>query len=168
MTAQIPTTAFTICVSITDWTCCPDEYGPFLPNANLKTALEAMHINLNLCGLCDYYFDEIAVGTGDILVFTSSRFTETYFIADLYREMTDQLDIVTFYVSCPHQEVFEQVKPYLRSFFDQASCQISYEESNISMTAGSIYECRSDDTHRVIKETGYRQKVTFQSGGFAN
>lgn len=168
MTTQIPSTVFTVCVSITDWTCCPDEYGPFLPNADLKAALGAMHINLNLCGLCDYYFDEIAVGTGDILVFTSSRFTETYFIADLYRGMTDQLDIVTFYVSCPHQEVFEQVKPCLRRFFDQASYQFSYEESSTSMTAGSIVESRSGDTYRVIKETGYRQKVIFQSGNFVD
>ncbi|WP_269935366.1 hypothetical protein [Serratia liquefaciens] len=168
MTAQIPSTVFTVCVSMTDWTCCPDEYGPFFPNEDLKAALEAMHINLNLCGLCDYYFDEIAVGTGDILVFTSSRFTETYFIADLYREMTDQLDIVTFYVSCPQQEVFEQVKPYLRSFFDHASCQIAYEENNISMTASSLVESKSGDTYRVIEETGYRQKVFFQSGSFAN
>jgi hypothetical protein len=83
MTARMPTTVFTVRVSMSDWTCCPDEYGPFFPNVDLKAALEVMHISLNLCDLCEYYFDEIAVGTGDILVFTSSRFTETYFIADL-------------------------------------------------------------------------------------
>lgn len=168
MTAQIPGTVFTVCVSMTDWTCCPDEYGPFFPNADLKAALEALHISLNLCDLCDYYFDDIAVGAGDILIFTSSWFAETYFIADLYRDKTDQLDIVTFYVSCPQQEVFEQVKPYLRSFFDHASCQIAYEESSMSMTARSIVESKSGDTYRVIEETGYRQKVIFQSESFAN
>lgn len=167
MTAQIPGTVFTVCVSMTDWTCCPDEYGSFFPNADLKAALEALHINLNLCGLCDYYFDDIAPGAGDILIFTSSWFAETYFIADLYRDRTDQLDLATFYVSCPQQEVFEQVKPYLRSFFDHASCQISYEESSISMTARSLVESKSGDTYRVIEETGYRQKVIFQSKSFA-
>ncbi|WMT13691.1 hypothetical protein [Serratia fonticola] len=168
MTARMPTTVFTVCVSMSDWTCCPDEHGSLFPNADLKAALEAMYISLNLCDLCDYYFDEIAVGTGDILVFTSSRFTETYFIADLYREMTDQLDTVTFYISCPHHEVFEQVKPYLRRFFDQANYQFAYEENSASMTVGGIIESQSGDTYCVIEETGYQQKVIFQFENFAN
>lgn len=168
MTARMPTTVFTVCVSMSDWTCCPDEYGPFFPNTDLKAALEAMHISLNLGGLCDYYYDEIAVGTGDILVFTSSRFTETYFITDLYRGMTDQLDSVTFYISCPHPEVFGQVKTYLRRFFDKANYQFSYEESSASMTVGDIIGSQSGDTYCVIEETGYQQKVIFQAGDFVH
>ncbi|PVZ85491.1 hypothetical protein C9426_19660 [Serratia sp. S1B] len=168
MTAQIPSTVFTVCVSITDWTCCPDEYGPFFLNTDLKAALEALHINLNLCDLCDYYFDEIAVGTGDILVFKSSQLTDTYFIADLYREITDQLDMVTFYVNCPHQETYERVQPYLRSFFDHASYQFSYEESCASMVVNNIVKNKSGDVYRVIKEAHYRQKVIFETGRFAN
>ncbi|WP_152554983.1 hypothetical protein [Serratia sp. DD3] len=153
---------------MTDWTCCPDEYGPFCPNTDLKAALEAMHINLNICNLNDYYFDDITVGTGDILVFKSSQLTNTYFIADLYREITDQLDIVAFYVSSPHQEVFEQAKPYLRHFFDNAKCQIAYEESCSSMVVNNIVKSKSGDVYRVIKEAHYRQKVIFETGRFAN
>lgn len=152
---------------MSDWTYCPDDNGPFFPNTDLKAALEVLHIDLNLCGLCDYYFDEIAVGTGDILVFTSSMFTQTYFIADLYREMTDQLDTVTFYVNCPHQEVFEQVKPYLRRFFDKASYQFFYQENSRLETVDSLIQSKKNVDYRMIEETGYQQKVIFQTGNFA-
>ncbi|VXC98106.1 conserved hypothetical protein [Enterobacterales bacterium 8AC] len=161
MTARIPTTVFTICVSMSDWTYCTDEHGPFFPNADLKAALEAIHINLNLCDLCDYYFDDIAVGTGDILVFKSSKLTDTYFIADLYRGMTDQVDSVTFYIKCPHQEVMEQIKYYLRCFFDKADCQLTYEENSASIVVNNIVKSKSGGVYCVIEETDYRQKVIF-------
>jgi len=168
MAAQMLTTVFTVCVSMSDWTYCPDEFGPFFPNADLKAALEAMNINLNLCDLCDYYFDDIAVGTGDILVFKSSQLTDTYFIANLYREMTDQVDNVTFYIKCPHRVVIEQIKHYLRRFFDKADYQIAYKENCASMAVNNILESKSGRVYRVIEETGYTQKVIFQSGSFVD
>lgn len=166
MNAKVPATVCSVCVSMTDWTYCPDEDDIFLPSVKLQAALEVMHINMNLCAVCDYYFDEIAVGTGDILVFTSARYTDTYFIADLYREMTDQLDTVMFYVSCPHLEIFDQAKHYLRSFFEQAAYQFSYEESNLSIATTGIIESQTGDTHCVVEESGYRQKIIFQPERF--
>ncbi|WON75927.1 hypothetical protein [Serratia sp. UGAL515B_01] len=101
-------------------------------------------------------------------MFKSSQLTDTYFIADLYREMTDQVDNVTFYIKCPHQVVIEQIKHYLRRFFDKADCQIAYEKNCASMAVNNILASKSGSVYRVIEETNYKQKVIFQSGSFTN
>ncbi len=168
MAANIPTTVFRICTSAGELTDCPDEYGSLFSNAELTTVLEIMHIDLNLKALSDYYFDDIAVGEGDVLVFSSTRFTESYFIIDLYKELTDQLDCICFYINSPHQEVIEQIKPHLRHFFDQIEYQFSYEEKSLSATVKNLLTCQSGETWQAIEESDYLQKIIYHSGNFAH
>lgn len=168
MTVAMPTTVFSICTSASDLLNYPDEYGPGIPNAELAKVFELMHIELNLVTLCDYYFDDIPVCEGDILLFRSSHFTESYFIIDLYKERTDQLDCVNFYISSPHQEVIEQVKPVLRSFYDKTPYQLAYEENSRSGRVMKILGCRPGSVCEVVAESGYQQKVIDHSGNFAH
>jgi len=168
MAATIPTTAFCICTSASDLVDYPDEDGPAFPNAELAKVLELMHIELNLATLCDYYFDDIPVAEGDMLVFSSSRFSESYFIADMYKDVYDQLDCVYFYISSPHQEVIEQIKPHLRQFFDQTEYQFSYQEISLSSAVGTILDCKPGDVLKVVEASGYQQKVIYHSGNFAH
>ncbi|MDU4253103.1 hypothetical protein [Pseudomonas sp.] len=83
-----------------------------------------------IAALYDLYFDQTPVGQGNVYVFLGNDQPESLLAFDLYREPTDQLDIVTVGVCVPADAV-AQIKPLLRSAFDQASCQILYEEGNI-------------------------------------
>lgn len=139
MTVAMPTTVFSICTSAGDLLDYPDEYGPGIPNAELAKVLELMHIELNLVTLCDYYFDDILVCEGDILLFSS-----------------------------PHQEVIEQVKPVLRSFYDKTPYQIAYEENSRSGRVMKILDCQPGSVCEVVAESGYHQKVIYHSGNFAH
>lgn len=166
MAATMPTTAFCLCTSATELAHCPDDDDLFIPNAELAKVLEVMHIKLNLAELHDDYFDNISVCTGDVLVFTSSLFTQSYFIINLYKGRTDQLDCVNFYFTTPHQEVIEQIKPLLRCFYDQAEYQIAYEEYSVSSVVRDILDCQLGEVWRVIEESDYLQKIIYHSGNF--
>lgn len=170
MTAAMPTTVFCICTSASDLLDYPDDDDSGISNAELAKVFELMHIELNLAELCDDYFDDIAIpaGEGDMLVFSSSHFTESYFIIGLYKELTDRLDCACFYISSPHQEVLEQIKPVLRCFYDKTPYQIAYEENSLSGKVMTILDCQPGDVWRVIKESGYEQKVIYHSGNFAH
>lgn len=168
MTAAMPTTVFSICTSASDLLDYPDDDDSGSSNAELAKVLELMHIELNLVTLCDYYFDDIPVCEGDILLFSSSRFTESCFIIDLYKERTDRLDCVNFYISSPHQEVIEQVKPVLRYFYDKTPYQIAYEENCRSGRVMKILKCQPGSVCEVVAESGYHQKVIYHSGNFAH
>jgi len=158
----IPTTVFTISLSMSDWIYVPDEDGPFLPNADLQAVLDAMHIKVNLCELCDFYFDEIAVGSGDIVVFSSATYANTYFIVDCYRELTDQLDIVTFYIYSPDTTLTKNLKLPLRHFFDNAQYKILYQEACALSLVEHIMQTPSGEQIRVIEESNYGQRVWFR------
>lgn len=92
--------------------------------------------------LYDLYFDRTPTGQGDVYAFVSSHQPESLLVFDLYRDLTDQLDIVTVGVCAPADAVL-QVKPLLRSAFDQASCQILYEEGNILQRVQQMIDPRS-------------------------
>lgn len=168
MAAAIPTTTFCICTSASDLVDYPDEDGPAFPNAELAKILELMHIELNLATLCDYYFDDIPVCEGDILLFSSSHYTESYFIIDLYKGRTDQLDLVSVYIRSPHQEVIEQIKPVLRCFYDKIRYQIAYEENSLSGRVMKILDCQPGAVCEVVAESDFHQKVIYHSGNFAH
>lgn len=159
---KIPTTVFTLSVSMTDWTYVLAEEGPFLPNADLQAVLDTMQIKVNLCDLCDFYFDEIAVGSGDIVVFNSAIYANSYLIVDCYRDLTDQLDIVTFYIYSPDTTLTEKLKPHLRHFFDSAQYPINYQEACTSPIVERIMHTQSGEQICVIDDSNYEQRVWFR------
>ncbi|MEC5319847.1 hypothetical protein VSX61_13020 [Brenneria populi subsp. brevivirga] len=122
-----------------------------------------MHINIDICQLYEYYFDEIAVGSGDLLVFKSPLCLNAYFIADLYRELTDQLDNVTFYIYSPDARLAAQIKPYVRRFFDRARYQFAYMENCASTLVEKITAGKSGDIYEIVEESGYKQKIIFKN-----
>ncbi|WP_231670875.1 hypothetical protein [Pseudomonas quasicaspiana] len=83
---------FDICVSISDlvsWV--KDEYSP---NADLAGALSLAGIDLDLAKLYECYMERTPVGTGDVHVY-SSLLNKSFLVIDLYRDLTDQLDLVS-------------------------------------------------------------------------
>ena len=80
-------------------------------------------------------------------------------MVDLYREMTDQLDCVVFYINSPDQQVTEKIKSFLRHFFDHASYQFSYRENCVSTMDVKVNESKSGDVYKIIEKNGYEQKI---------
>ncbi|RKO82349.1 hypothetical protein C5E04_06180 [Pectobacterium parmentieri] len=67
----------------------------------MQTVLSLLYIDVNLCTVCDHYFDDVACGQGDIWVYRSGSLSNTYFIVDFHVGMTEQLDISPFYIKTP-------------------------------------------------------------------
>ncbi|WP_313442248.1 hypothetical protein [Stenotrophomonas sp.] len=94
---------------------------------SLQAACSAAGLRVDLAALYLEYFDHIRVGEGDMCVFRRAPADSTMFAIDLYRERTDQLDIVALAFTCATASM-PALRFHLRRFFDTAQYPIAFEE----------------------------------------
>nr|WP_306468954.1 hypothetical protein [Pseudomonas protegens] len=126
-----------------------------IPNADLVAALKAMGVTLNITELYDTYFDDIPVGAGDVHIYPSAE-NSSFLVIDLYRELTDQLDIVTASLKM-EPAVLHLALPHLRAFFDGAKCQIAFRQSSHSQQLHQLID--EGRYPALVDESGYQQKI---------
>lgn len=144
---------FDICVSMSDlvsWV--GDEHSP---NADLEAALSAAGIELDIAKLYDHYFEDTPIGAGDVHVY-SSAVSESLLVIDLYRDMTDQLDLITASLRIDKTQLNFST-PLLRLFFDAAECQVLFSQSTHSKRLHSLID--ESRYPFLINESGYRQQI---------
>lgn len=99
--SAIPARDFCIAVSMSDFvTWFGDGDHDFVENAALKAALNALGVTVDLRALHVAYFERTPVGTGDVYVYQPSKNSKNVFALNLYRDLTDQMDIVSFGIGC--------------------------------------------------------------------
>lgn len=147
---------FDICVSISDlvsWV--KDEHSP---NADLAAALSLAGIDLDLAKLYDCYIERTPIGTGDVHVY-SSALNKGLLVIDLYRDLTDQLDLISASLRVD-RDLVESLLPRLRRFFDAADCQVLFSQSNHSRQLRLLLD--ESRYPLLVDESGYRQHLIFQ------
>ncbi|WP_395675939.1 hypothetical protein [Inquilinus sp.] len=116
------------CVSMPDFTI--GEYD-YVANPFLQEILDEFGIDLDLKDFHDRYFDDIKIGNGDVFLYSNQRNSENLFVVDLFRDIDDQLDSISFGIRC-EKTLHPFVRKRVLRFFDSASCQFSLEESSHS------------------------------------
>ncbi|MFJ7141231.1 hypothetical protein [Pseudomonas protegens] len=153
MTPIICANELDLCVSISDFvTWLEDEC---IPNPDLAAALKAMGVTLNITELYDTYFDDTPVGAGDVHIYPSAE-SSSFLVVDLYRELTDQLDLVTASLKM-EPAVLHLALPHLRAFFDGAKCQIAFRQSSHSQQLHQLID--EGRYPALVDESGYQQKM---------
>jgi hypothetical protein len=154
---QVVATEFFMAVSMSDlmrWD--EDDGNACEPASSLLNALNEAELTVDLRNLYFRYFDEIPLGRGDVYVYQSSKSVESSFAIDLYREFTDQLDVVTFGMTCSRLQA-PAVAAHLHAFFRQASVQISFEHSSHCMALRKLIDPKQFPL--MVQESGYVQKL---------
>ncbi|WP_122667904.1 hypothetical protein [Pseudomonas viridiflava] len=96
----------------------------------IQAVIELMGLDVDIRHMHEKYFFQLKVGQGDVYAFVNEHQPENFLAIDMYRGLTDQLDIVSIFVrSAPKIAVV--VRAQLRGLFDAASCQVVYKEANI-------------------------------------
>jgi hypothetical protein len=131
-----------------------DEHSP---NADLEAALSAAGIELDIAKLYNHYFEHTPIGAGDVHVY-SSAVSKSLMVIDLYRDLTDQLDLITVSLKID-KPLAHLVLPLLRRFFDAAECQVLFSQSTYSQRLRSL----TDESRYPLPmgENGYRQQIIF-------
>lgn len=148
---------FDICVSMSDlvsWT--EDEHSP---NADLAAALRAAGIELDIAKLYDCYFESTPMGAGDVHVY-SCAVNESLLVIDLYRDLTEQLDLITASLRIDKARLNLTLPP-LRRFFDAAECQVLFSQSSHSQRLRSLLD--ESRYPLLVEENEYRQQIIFHS-----
>ncbi|WP_115526664.1 MULTISPECIES: hypothetical protein [Xanthomonas] len=128
----------------------------FSVNSQLKKAIQELGIKVDLAGLYIEYFDRIKIGTGDVYSYQKEE-SHTVFAIDLYKELTDQLDIVQMAILCD-SGIAAKVRGKLREFFDNASCKFIYEEAHFSSRARDLVDF--EKYPRLMADSGYRKNIS--------
>jgi hypothetical protein len=127
------------------------------PNSDLEAALSAVGIDLNIAKLYDDYFEDTPIGAGDVHVY-SSTVNESFIVIDLYRDLTDQLDLITVSLKID-KPLIDLVLPPLRRLFDAAGCQVLFSQSTHSKRLRSLMD--ESRYPLPIDESGYQQQIIF-------
>ncbi|WP_374410413.1 hypothetical protein [Hydrogenophaga sp.] len=146
---------FSGCVSASDLVSWRDSDN-YVSNEALSLALASLGINADPCALHQRFFDQTLVGYGDVYLFASKEDPLGLFVIDLYRGLTEQLDLVSFGFRCSANRVVA-IKALVRRFFDSAEYQIGYEEG--SAIARLRYLVDRDNYPRKVQESGYIQQL---------
>jgi len=137
------------------------EEDTCISNPDLRDALNKLDIQVNLVELYERFFSDIPVGKGDVYLFPSSNREGNFFAIDLYRGITDQMDIVNIGLRC-RVELIPEIARSVRSFFDSASCQVHYEQASFCK---SLNEMTDSERYPItIEETGYKQQLVVENG----
>jgi hypothetical protein len=153
----IPARDFCLTVSMSDFvTWFGDGDNDLSENEALKAALNALGVTVDLRELYVSYFERTSVGTGDVHVYLPAENSNNVFAVNLYRDLTDQMDIVSFAVGCDEHHL-PVVREKLRAFFDGASCQVHYEEANYSPRLRGMIDPKAYPV--IIEESGYKQQL---------
>ncbi|WP_415753804.1 hypothetical protein [Pseudomonas leptonychotis] len=159
----IETHQFYLAVSMSDlvhWRGdCDDD---FETNREIKSAIELLGLDADIKHLYKKYFYETETGQGDIYAFLNRHEPENIFAIDMYRDLTDQLDIISIFASAS-PKLASIVKTKLRNLFDSSSCQVAYEEAN---SLPKLQELLNNNKYPLtIEESGYKQNLIVQQCG---
>ena len=120
---------FDICVSMSDlvtW-----EGDQKTPSTDLQAVFTTLEIPVNILELHELYFAHLYNGYGDVHVYHAQNNGGSIFAIDLYRELTDQQDLTGLFLRI-ESPAFDQALVHLRSFFDNASCQVAFDQASYS------------------------------------
>ena len=124
-------------------------------NPYLVSALNLLDIYIDPVDLYNQFFENRNAGTGDVYLFSNGGKENSYFAIDMYRGLTDQLDIIEIVFRAKENQ--EKVKITLRSFFDTVTYQVNFEESHISSRINEIINI--DSYPKKMEESGYMKKI---------
>jgi hypothetical protein len=128
----IPVREFYLYVSISDFvTWFGEGDNDFSANEALQAVLDALGVTVDLCAWHNIFFEQ-APDTGDVYLYKPSPESENVFALDMFRDATDQMDLVSVGVSCD-KHCLPIIREKLRAFFEGASCQVHYQEANCSL-----------------------------------
>lgn len=131
MTRAIASRQFRLVLSISDLYCWSDDDSDPTLRSEWREIARLLGLDANkIAELYNLYFDRIEVGQGDLYKFVNDSLSEGMLAFNLYRDSTDQFDIIAISVSAPSETLVE-LKSLLRQAFDLASYQIRYEEGNV-------------------------------------
>jgi hypothetical protein len=147
---------FRLVISMTDLFQWADDDTPSL----LDTWTQMIQLldldETQIAALYHLYFDSTSIGQGNVYVFINDAQPENRLVFDLYRGLTDQLDIIEIMVSISRALVIP-TKSLLRHAFDLASHQIHYEEGNYLKAFKEAIDVESYP--KMIEESGYCQQL---------
>ena len=147
---------FLIAISASDlvnWT--GDEDENCIANPYLVSALNLLDIAIDPVNLYEQFFSNTNSGRGDVYLYQNHYKTPSYFLIDMYRGITDQMDIIQIAIRAEINST--QVKVALRGFIDTVQNQFCYEESNISSRVQKLLDM--DSYPKNIEESGYQQNI---------
>ena len=134
----------------------------FEVNTEIQSAIELLGLDADINQLYKKYFYQTEIGQGDVYVFLNRKEPKIFFAIDMYRDLTDQLDIVSIFVSSS-PKLASIVKAKLRNLFDSASCQVAYEEAN---SLPKLQQLLNNNKYPLaIEENGYMQNLIVQQCG---
>ncbi|KLD69153.1 hypothetical protein [Xanthomonas pisi] len=156
METRLSACDFYLVVSMVDLvTWVGSDEGNFSVNGHFQQALQELGIKVDLVGLYMEYFDRAKIGTGDVYLYQKEE-SHAVFAIDLYKELTDQLDIIQMAILCD-SGIAAKVRGKLREFFDDASCKIIYEEAHFSSRARDLIDFEKYPL--LMAESGYRKNI---------
>lgn len=139
-----------------------DSDDDFEVNREIQFVVDCLGLDADIKHLYKKYFYETDVGQGDVYAFLNRLEPENLFAIDMYREPTDQLDIISIFASTSPNLALT-IKSKLRKLFDSASCQVAYEESN---TLPKLQQLLEYDKYPItFEEGGYRQNLIVRQCG---
>jgi hypothetical protein len=160
---QIVASEFRVAISMSDlvvWS--GEDDDDFSPHPALVSLLATLGFSFSIRDLYVLYFDRTPVGSGDVHVFRTKSADTNVFAIDMYRDSTDQLDIIALGVRC-EELMTPVVKRDLRSLFDSASCQCRFEEANCSVAFRSMIDATKFPVS--VGEHGYQQNLIIHYDG---
>ena len=126
------------------------------PAPTLLSALSAAAINVEVSELYSRYFDKTLLGYGDVYRYLGSTSSGSLFAINLYREVTDQLDLISFGLQC-EPEKSAIVAKYLHTFFTEASFQITFEQKSCNSQWRQLIDATRYPL--VVGDSGYSQQL---------
>lgn len=153
---------FAVSVSATDFVAWKGEGdADYIGNPFLVQVLNLLTIPADPAALYEKYFELPVVGNGDVLFYKSTFNGESIFAVNMYRDMYDQLDILTFGVRTKKNAM--GVRVALRAFFDSAQYQVHYEEGGILSSVSSLIDSYSYP--KTLAQGGYVQRMVVVHNG---
>ncbi|MCY7297072.1 hypothetical protein [Alteromonas sp. a30] len=138
---------------LVNWTGEEDENC--IANPYLVLALNLLDITIDPVNLYDRFFSNTKCGRGDVYLYQNHHKVPSYFAIDMYRGLTDQLDVIQIAIRAETNS--SQVKVALRGFIDTVENQFCYEESSISSRVNELIDLNSYP--KEIEESGYKQHI---------
>ncbi|WP_227818088.1 hypothetical protein [Nitrogeniibacter aestuarii] len=130
-------------------------------NPLLVHILDLLAIRADPSRIYRKYFDEIAVGAGDVYLYREEVNGENVFAINLFRDLYDQLDVISFGIRTKKNA--GAVRIALRAFFDSAKYQVHYEEGSILNSVSSLLDVKTYP--RTIEQNGYHQNLVNMRDG---
>ena len=152
-----PTTDFAVSVSAIDLVSWNGEGDTdYIGNPLLAHALNLLAIPENPEVLYEKYFELPEAGKGDVLFYRSTFNGESIFAIDMYHDVHDQQEIITFGVRT--RKNISGVRVALRAFFDSAQYPTHYEEGEILSSVSSLIDSHSYP-RRIGQGRNYMQQM---------